>query len=57
MKPKQKRTSPRRPVGRTRKPYRSPKLLAYGPVRALTDTMDFAGTVDGGNYGGTPLRT
>jgi len=41
-----------------KKQYRKPELREYGDLRRLTET-DIAGTasLDGGSYGGTPLKT
>ncbi|MCC6209543.1 MAG: hypothetical protein IT513_00720 [Burkholderiales bacterium] len=56
MKSKPKASTPRKLARRARRPYRSPKLVAYGDVRRLTDAVDNAGSADGG-YGGGMVRT
>ncbi len=52
MKPKAKPSRPRKSASRTRRPYHSPKLTAYGDVRRLTDAVDAGGMSDGGYTGG-----
>jgi hypothetical protein len=41
-----------------RKPYRKPELREYGDLRRLTETdIAGSGTLDGGSYGMTLLKT
>jgi hypothetical protein len=50
-----KSVAKRRQAGKSRKPYRSPRFVAYGDVRRLTDAVDVAGNADGG--GGYTVKT
>jgi len=47
MKPKPKAKRPQRAAARPRGEYHSPKLVVYGDVRRLTDSVDQQGVVDG----------
>ncbi len=52
MSTKRRTAKARNSADRARRPYRSPKLVAYGGVRRLTDAVDAAGAADGGYAGG-----
>ena len=57
MKSRPKTNRPSRPTARARAPYHSPKLVTYGDVRRLTDSVTQMGTVVDGMVGYVNLKT
>lgn len=57
MKSKPKANRPPRSGTRARSPYHTPKLVAYGDVRRLTDSVTQKGTVVDGMIGYISLKT
>ncbi len=34
----------------TKKPYQTPKLIVYGDIRKITETVGLKGNLDGGSF-------